>query len=191
MSDPTASIDDLLRAPEETPARRRRPRTGALWWVRAVLLAAAGTAVIVFGLRLVGINIAAPVIVAALLALQLLRRLTSQVAAPSGIGGSGTHPPRTEQTDERDALRSSVNRWEVRLSWSKGDQDRFRRTAWPAIGEIVDERLRQRYGLTRASDPQRARALLGEPVWSFLSKPPTRTPVPRELAAIVAELEKL
>ena len=37
----------------------------------------------------------------------------------------------------------------------------------------------------------RARALLGEPLWTLLDTPPRRTPSPRQLAAIVAQLEKV
>ncbi|WP_460913745.1 hypothetical protein [Plantactinospora veratri] len=59
------------------------------------------------------------------------------------------------------------------------------------LAELVDELLRQRHGVTRASDPERARGLLGEPLWNFLDTPPKRTPAPRDLAAIVAQLEKL
>ncbi len=61
----------------------------------------------------------------------------------------------------------------------------------PLIADLVDERLRQRHGLTRDGDPERARALLGDPLWKLLEKPVKRTPAPRELAAIVAQLEKL
>ncbi|MEK8108056.1 hypothetical protein NKG94_29450 [Micromonospora sp. M12] len=51
--------------------------------------------------------------------------------------------------------------------------------------------MRLKHGVTRESDPARARALLGDRLWTFLETPPRRTPSPRDLAAIVAELEKL
>lgn len=193
MTSESASIDDLLGTVEEVPARPRRRRSGPGWWLGAVLIAGAGTAVTVFGLYLFDIGVPAVPVFAGLLALQLLSRVTRRVAPEPG------HDPgaaarvalaSSPDLDERDALRSAVNRWEVRLSSAKGDPDRFARTTWPAIVEIADERLRQRHGVTLAGDPQRARALLGEAAWSLLSNPPKRTPTPRDLAAIVAQLEK-
>ena len=40
--------------------------------------------------------------------------------------------------------------------------ERFGSTVARRLGELADERLRQRHGLTRASDPARARELLGD-----------------------------
>jgi hypothetical protein len=91
----------------------------------------------------------------------------------------------------RDALRAAVKGWERPLDWSASRPERFAKVILPRLGELADERLRQRHGVTRASDPARARALLGERLWTFLDTPPRRTPSPRALAAIVAELEKL
>ena len=61
----------------------------------------------------------------------------------------------------------------------------------PRIGELADERLRQRHGLTRASDPHRARQLLGEEAWQFLHTRPRRKVNPRDVASIVAKVEGL
>jgi hypothetical protein len=84
-----------------------------------------------------------------------------------------------------------VHRWEAKLGWSQGEPERFDRAVLPVLGELVDELLRQRRGFTRSTDPARARALLGEPLWKFLDTPTKRTPPPRDLAAFVAQLEKL
>jgi hypothetical protein len=195
MIDPTASIDDLLQHEEEAPAKATRRSSAAGWWVRTGLIAAALTAVTVFGLRLFGVAVSVPAILAGYLALLALRRVTAQVAPPP--------PPRrhayrdTGDDDgmyhwgERDALRSAVHRWELALGRADGDRGRFAQAVLPAIGELVDERLRQRYGLTRDSDPDRARALLGDPLWNFLTAPARRSPQPRDCAAIIAQLEKL
>jgi hypothetical protein len=59
------------------------------------------------------------------------------------------------------------------------------------LGELADERLRIHHGITRASDPRRARALLGEPLWLALADPGRRPPRQRDLAAYVETLERL
>jgi hypothetical protein len=56
---------------------------------------------------------------------------------------------------------------------------------------VVDERLRQRHGVDRAADPMRAKVVLGDPLWTFLTVPSRRPPQPRELEQIVTALEKL
>jgi hypothetical protein len=192
----STSIDDLLGHEEESaPGRTRRARSRYGWLFGALLVAAGFTAVVVFGLRLFSLQVAVPAVFAGLLALLLLRRVTATVAAP---------PPRPAYTPPdparddgsynwttEDALRGAVSRWETKLAWSKGESGRFAKGVLPALGELIDERLRLRHGLTRESDPPRARVLLGEELWTFLSTPVKRTPAPRELAAIVEKLEKL
>ena len=56
---------------------------------------------------------------------------------------------------------------------------------------LADERLRQRHGISRTGDPRRARELMGERLWAFLYAPPARPPNPRELAAVVEDMERL
>ncbi len=188
----SASIDDLLQHEEEPPSSRRlRRRSGAGWWIRTGLWAAALTAVAVLGLLMVGVRVSAVLLFAGFLTLFVLRRVVAQVAAPpaprarSGNGADGSDDGRSP-----DALRSAVRRWEARLDWSQTDDERFSRILLPVLGELTDERLRQRHGLTRASDPRRARELIGEPLWRLLSQP-GRRPRARELAAHVETLEKL
>lgn len=190
-----ASIFDLLEHEEEPTRKAARERTGAGWWVRSALIAATLTAVTVFALRLFAVGVSWPAVFAGFFALLLLRRLTAGVAPPP--------PPRANAhrshgTDEglyhwggQDALRGAVNRWERMLAGAQNDGGLFARTVLPPLGELVDERLRQRHGLTRASDPARARALLGDPLWEFLTNPAKRSPTPRDCAAIVAKLESL
>jgi hypothetical protein len=70
------------------------------------------------------------------------------------------------------------------------DPGRFARTVGAPIGELVDERLRQRHGITRETDPARAQAIVGENLWALLG-PQRRLPSAREVAAAVAELDRI
>lgn len=90
-----------------------------------------------------------------------------------------------------DGLRGAVKRWETRLEWCYADNGAYSRKVVPLLGEIVDERLRQRHGITRASDPARARKLIGDPLWTFLAGPGRRPPAPRELAILIAWMERI
>ncbi|HEY0700357.1 MAG TPA: hypothetical protein VGD43_21445 [Micromonospora sp.] len=192
MSD-AASIYDLLSDEEEPTARPARRRGGTRWWAGLLLAAAALTAVTLVGLRVIGIAVSVLAVLCGWSALLVLRRFTAVVAPAPPPRGSRPGEPLDDESQpaDRDALRVAVGRWERLLDWSAGDGDRFRRRIAPRIGEIVDERLRQRYGLTRQSDPARARAILGDQVWNLLTAPPRRGPSPRDCAAIVAQLEKI
>ncbi|HEX5597442.1 MAG TPA: hypothetical protein VFX61_15700 [Micromonosporaceae bacterium] len=185
-----ASIDDLLGHEEEPAGDRRGAGRGG--WVRSALVAAALTAVTLLGLRLFGIGVSPVVVFAGFAALLLLRRLTAQVTPPPG------RTPRSRGADDglyrfdsADGLRGEVNRWQRKLRWARKDPDRFVRVVRPALAELVDERLRQRHGCTRASDPVRAKTLLGEPLWTLLTDSRTRSPSARQYAAILAKLEEL
>lgn len=198
MTERSASIDDLLGPGREVPeraavVRRRRSWSGLL--VRDALAAGGLTAVTVVGLAIGGIRVGVPSVLAGFLALLLVRRVAGRLApSPPRRAALPRDPARDDGTyrwGTEDALGGSVHRWERRLAWSKGESDRFRNSVHPALAEFVDERLRLRHGVTRSSDPVRARALLGELVWTFLEAPPKRTPAPRDLMAFVAEVEKI
>lgn len=189
-------LDDLLRFEEEPPAR---PGTGGgsrrRWVLRTLLVTGAVTAVVVAGLRAIGLTASLPVIVAGVVALLAIRRVTTRLSPPPPPPPAGRSPVGEEDGTydwgAQDALRAAINGWERPLDWSAGNRQRFTERILPRLGELADERLRQCHGLTRESDPVRARALLGDGLWTFLETPPRRHPSPRDLAAIVAELDKL
>ncbi|HEY6740050.1 MAG TPA: hypothetical protein VI076_14505 [Actinopolymorphaceae bacterium] len=83
--------------------------------------------------------------------------------------------------------------WEERLELVRGDADYFRANVLPALGELVDERLRLSHGFTRAEEPDRARAVIGERLWAFLdaTSSPPRAPTPTELREVVRQMEEL
>ncbi|WP_405092447.1 hypothetical protein OG767_05600 [Micromonospora sp. NBC_01392] len=193
----STSIDDLLGSGEEpTGSAVGRPTGGrARWLLRIVLVTAAAVVVIVVGLRAVGLRVPLWIIVAGVLAVLAVRRVTAALSPPppprAGMRSSGGEESGTWNWSARDALRTAINGWERPLDWCVDNRERFTERVLPRLGELADERLRQRHGVTRESDPARARALLGEPLWTFLGTPARRPPTPRDLAAIVAELEKI
>ncbi|GIJ32986.1 hypothetical protein ACN26Z_06255 [Verrucosispora sp. WMMD703] len=193
----STSIDDLLSFSEERPVQSEPRRGGRLRTVAGVLgITAVVTVVAVAGLRAVGLRVSLLVLVAAVVALLVVRRIVATLAPPpkSGQGGSssrGGEEPGTYNWDARDALRGAINGWATPLEWSKTRPERFTTVILPRLAELADERMRLKHGVTRESDPARARALLGDDLSTFLETPPRRTPSPRDLAAIVAELEKI
>ncbi|NJP35353.1 hypothetical protein [Micromonospora thermarum] len=189
----STSIDDLLSAEEDRPPRRPRSGGRAGQVLRTLVAVAAVVVVLVAGLRAVGLRVSLLVLVAGVVALFTVRRIVAALAPPPPPGPAA----RRAETDEGramptgDALRTAINGWERPLDWASGNRERFAERILPRLGELADERLRQRHGLTRETDPARARALLGDPLWTFLAAPSRRPPSPRDLAAIVAELEKI
>jgi hypothetical protein len=190
-------LDDLFTfapppAPEPEPEPERTP-SRAGWVIRNALLIAVATTVTVAGFRIAGVRLPILMIVAFFVALRLLMLAVSEVAPPplpTPTGRRGEESAEYHWTGT-DSLRTAVRRWEHRLDWSQSDADRFSRNVLPVLAELTDERLRLRHGLTRATDPRRARELIGEPLWLALSEPGRRPPKRTDLATFVEALERL
>lgn len=189
-----ARIDDLLGFDEEPLPVEDDAAAGSRlgWLLRNLLLVLVATAVTVGGLRIVGVRVPVLLVLAGFVALRLVQVILGEVAPPpvprahrraaagDGLGQAGT-----------DALREAVRRWESRLDRAQGDAGRFSSNLLPVLAELTDERLRLRHGITRGSDPRRARELLGDPLWQLLAEPDRRSPKARELMTHVETLEKL
>lgn len=189
-----ATLDELLRDGEEAPRPRRGAMPGRVWLLRRALFALCCAVVVYLVLQYAGYAVPYPLLACGIFALSALRRALATVAAPSLP--ALTAPPRPEgpaplPADLADGLYLATSRWETRLSWSERDGPRFVATVQPRLVDLVDERLRIRHGVLRASDPVRARALLGEALWSLLHEPAGRSPTPHELAAVVERMEAL
>ncbi|MFC7544835.1 hypothetical protein [Plantactinospora sp. GCM10030261] len=186
----SVGIDDLLGDADEPPARPRRGGGGARV-LRTLLIAGAITAVVLAGLRVVGVAVSAIAVLAGVLTLLVVRRVAAGLAPPPSARIAPASPGGDPSWVARDALDRTIGRWEHTLGWAEKDVDRYNTRVLPRLGALADERLRQRHGLTRRSDPARARALLGEAAWHTLATEVRRPPSPRELAALVAELERI
>ncbi|GIF75492.1 hypothetical protein [Asanoa siamensis] len=189
-------IDDLFAFEEddEPGPLTARAGTGLRWWIKATLAGAAGAAVVVFGLRIFGYTVPVAAVVGVIVALIGLRRVTSLLRPPqltrNRRRAGATAEDGSYNFADRDALRTVVGRWE-RLLQRAGNDNGSARAVHRTLVEVVDERLRQRHGLTRAGDPDRARDLLGEQLWAYLATPPTRNLAPRDAAAYIQSLERL
>jgi hypothetical protein len=184
------SLDDLLSHADEATAPRPPAQRLAAWVGKAVPGAAALGAALVLVLRLFGLDLSFPLAVAAFLALLALRRA---VVALQPVALRRTRAVREAAADPPapDALALAVAGWQARLNWSRAGAGRFPRAVRPRLAEVIDERLRQRHGFTRTGDPVRARRVLGERLWSFLAGPADRIPPSRDLAELLADVEKI
>jgi hypothetical protein len=122
--------------------------------------------------------------------------LTLRAIAEPAVGRLGelmrARPPADRSAYRRaDGMRDAIRRWTRRLEWGATGPQRYVNAVAPRLAELVDERLRQKYGLTMASDPAKARAALGEAAWAVLHPPPGTSPNQRQIAQTVDVLEKL
>jgi hypothetical protein len=190
-----AHLDDLFDpideepTPAEPPLHRNRP-----WAIISVLQTFVASAVLYTGFHVFDLAPPYLLLLAVSAGVVLVRQATvaTREARPrtrdlvvmrwEQFGG-----PLTPVED--DGLLDTIGRWSRRLEWGATNPDRFGRTVIVRIGEMADERLRQRHALTRASDPTKARELLGEELWELLSQRGERVPAPGRMTAALRRLE--
>jgi hypothetical protein len=182
------TIDDLFAGAEV----RRQPRRDKPRLVRTVSLLAFGavlTAITVVGLKLAELE--APVLAVFAISLMIVGiwRYWLRFVPGARIRQVGRSPDPVEQVP--DGLRMVLARWVESLEVAQSDAKRFNRVMLPQLGELADERLRLKHGVTRASDPARAREILGDPLWTFVTMPQRKAPAPRDLDQVITALEKL
>ncbi|HEX6077122.1 MAG TPA: hypothetical protein VFZ32_17905 [Micromonosporaceae bacterium] len=181
------SLDDLLHA---APEHRERPDPAEIS-ARILVRILAASAVAGFAayqlLLLAGYRVPYPLLLAVPAAGLLARRITVRAH-----GQRVTPEPTPDDVDDeppRDAAYGGIWRWVSRLS--EPDRAGFRRAAHPMIVGVVDERLWLRHGVDRRSDPGRARALVPDELWRFVTSPPRRMPRPARLTRLVRQIERL
>jgi hypothetical protein len=159
---PDTKLDDLFG--EVEPAAGPAP-SGRRLALTAVVQTFLVTAVLFTVLRLIGLDPSLPLVLGISAGAVLVRLAAASVREPRGRRISDLmRPPRhrREPATRSDGVLMAVRRWDRRLANTDSGLS-------ASLGDLADERLRQRHGLTRASDPARARALLGEPVWALLA----------------------
>lgn len=190
--DEGATLHDLLGgfSRPEQPVAARPPRPKATRWLSLLGFAVAWTAAGWLTLQVFSLSMPLPLVFAVALTVVGVWRMARSLKAPPAPRRAG-RTVADDQSEVTDGLRLAVARWETILEWSHTDAARFQRRVQPRLAEVVDERLRQRHGVNRATEPERARRLLGDPLWTLLTVPAKRPPSPRELDVIVNALEKL
>jgi hypothetical protein len=192
MSD--GGLDDLFgiadspRTAEETETVAKR-RSMAITLIGNGVVIGLVAIVITAGLRALDTSISTLLLVSLLIGLRVIIHAAGLVAPPpaprlrSRIGDSSQ--------PSGDALRAAVRRWEQNLDRAHSDPELYARNVLPVLAELADERLRLRHGFTRASDPRRARELLGDDLWSALAEPGRRALRARDVETYLDAMERL
>ena len=194
MSERGGGLDALFSAREEPVVEEveqpPRQRSRVLPLIRDAALIIGASVVTIAAMRAGNLDAPIVLVVGSFLALRLIIWAVSEVAAP----------PRPKRSADQggpdtgsgvDALRAAVRRWELNLDRAHADPDLYSRNVLPVLAELADERLRLRHGITRESDPRRARELLGDPLWAALHDRGRRAAKARELETYVDALERL
>ncbi|MBN1172487.1 MAG: hypothetical protein JXA67_09980 [Micromonosporaceae bacterium] len=198
---PEVGLDDLFGRTGTLPVARQGIRSpGARWLLGRLFLAGAGSAVIYSSLYFLGLVIPFALILVVVFVAAWLKHLLGWVAAPPlppQITGRGIRPLAADAgdaplpaEDDRDGVAVAVGEWAGRLAVSGGGAS-GRSTIVASLGDLADERLRLRHGITRASDPQRAREMMGEHLWRMLHNPSAGGPTPRDMEVFIQRIEEL
>lgn len=167
-------------------------RVSAGWVVGVLLLTLVVGDVVWRLLRVGGLALPYGLTDGVILASFLGYRVTRALHGPPVPLPANLLPPTMEFADRPFA---GAHRWEDRLAWTHDDPVSFNRTVRPQLASLVDEQLRRLYGIgLDGSGPggaQRVRRLLGDRLWTLLTEPVQRVPRSGELAAAVADMEKL
>jgi hypothetical protein len=190
-------LDDLFRFDERLslmPSERRSPYR-SLWW--AITAVVAMTTLVLLAARFEGYE-PSPVLVlficAGIVAIGMITRSVSErhwrraSELVREVSGSRLIAP-SGWSESDDGMLEAIRRWDRRLEWGSTSPERFAHAMAPRLRELVDGRLRQRYGLTMASDPAGARALLGEQAWAALHAPEGRMASPDQIDQALRRLE--
>jgi hypothetical protein len=192
-------LDALFERPRGAQVRRGQSvyPPGARWLVGRLFFAIALAAVI-DGLLYIGrLVVPFALLATTIFVVTLLKQALTGIAArplPRQLTGRGLRPmdpdaPAPPGAEETDGIAVAVGRWNARLAGSGGPFRRGTSAVW--LGDLVDERLRLRHGVTRVSDPQRAREMMGEHLWRMLQDPSAGGPTPRDMAAMLNRIEEL
>lgn len=189
-------LDDLLSITSEGAEFVAPVESSRRWIVVSLGAAFALSAVAYTGFRAFDLQPSYALLFAVSLGVVLVRRAARAAREPAWCRvGDLVRPPvgRATWSDggHRDGMVTAILRWDRRLDWGNGYTERFSATLLPRLWELANERLRQRHGITLASDPEGARALLGPDIWSLLVGESPTTPSPAQVTALVARLAEI
>ncbi len=180
-----AGLDDLFDSGEEPvgSARTRRP-----WLLAAAVVILALSAVLSVLARALGLAPPYLLIVGVIAGLVLIRAASVSVREPTWRRTDDLVRVRDVSSPAAgaagDGMLEAVGVWNRRI-----ESPQSRATLAQELAALADERLRQRHNLTRTKDPVRARALLGDDVWSVLRQ--TGNIPPADVTTVVRRLEAL
>jgi hypothetical protein len=86
---------------------------------------------------------------------------------------------------------AQVDRWERRLSVTSEDPEWYARVVRDRLVTLVAERLRQRHGVRMTTEPDRARVILGDELYEFLTAPVSQPPGPAGLSRLITRTEEI
>jgi hypothetical protein len=185
-------LDDLLTYDDHA----RRPRRRSSGVVRKVLtpVIVAVTISVVAHLVLVGTRVGVSfalvfATVTALVALRYTLRALDIQKLPQTLLASA--PVRHMVQPKTDGMSEAARSWNNRLEFAHDDSGRLDRLIRPAFVDIINERIRLGHGITRGSDPELFRQLVGPELWKFMTMPVPRRFSPHMIATLVAQMEEL
>ena len=200
---PEVGLDDLFGKPgpgqRSGAAAGSAGSAGSRWLVGRLFFAVALAAVTYGLLYIMRLMVPFPLLIVTIFGATFVKYTLGAVAAaplPRQLTGRGIRPVDPSSgtagpvDDPHDGVAVAVGRWAARLGWL--GEGRKRREAQPTwLGDLVDERMRLRYGFTRASDPHRAREMMGELLWGMLHNPSSGSHTPADMAILVKRIEEL
>jgi hypothetical protein len=192
-----APLEHLLHHEEPEPVPVAASRNES-WIPRAALTAFFNSAVVYTLFHIFALAPPYPLILAVCIGAVLVRRAVTFAKEPRSHTRNVIRAPKPARiigpggwyvTD--DGMAEAIRRWDRRLEWGSTAPERFHHTITGRLAELVDERLRQRHGITLAGDPRRARALVGDDLWRLITEPAARVPSPRDVYQLVQRMESL
>ena len=192
-----APLEHLLHHEEPEPVRVADPRNES-WIPRAGLSAFLSSAVAYTLFHILGLAPPYPLILGVCIGGVLVRRAVAFAREPRSHTRNVIRAPKPARAigsggwfTSDDGMAEAIRRWDRRLEWGSTAPERFNHTITGRLAELVDERLRQRHGITLAGDPRRAHALVGDEVWRLITGPAARVPSPRDVYQLVQRMERL
>lgn len=125
-----------------------------------------------------------------LLVFAVFAAFIAMAALRGTVGRLYRRAPTVEPTMDSRPFAQAV-KWENRLGWSESDVERFNTTVRERLVPIVAERLRLEHRVDWHANPERARALLPEPLYRLLTEAVAAPLNQSEMDEIVRQIESL